>query len=270
MILSLILTHETFDAFDIIRLVFAAGFLILGVYILYLLIKEFAKRKEKKGDAFGLKDYAEFAWLTVCLLAAFGVSEHKLLYDGERVASRQQSTEAVEKSEEEASAPVYDKEERAPMDANELEYRLKKWVRKLKRAEQTKEGAELAIRNHIDSIRTLYPEYWAILGERWNDIELERLQMKNSIRAFDEKNGEWLKNHGNEDATRADSLRKERQKMTDKKNQRAKEQNLEFVNSLPVFLLNDAEYILYYYDRRLYYPQKGQSRNSVVPYDNKQ
>lgn len=270
MILSLILTHETFDAFDIIRLVFAAGFLILGVYILYLLIKEFAKRKEKKGDAFGLKDYAEFAWLTVCLLAAFGVSEHKLLNDRDRVDSHSQNTEAVEKSNEEMSAPACVKEERPPMDANELEYRMKRWEKRLRRAEGSQEGTKMAIRNHIDSIRTLYPEYWAILGERWNDIELERLQMKNSIRAFDEKNGEWLKNHADKDAARADSLRKERQKMTDKRGQRAKEQNLEFVNSLPVFLLNDAEYILYYYDCRLYYPQKGQSRNSVVPYDNKQ
>lgn len=268
MILSLILTHETFDAFDIIRLVLAAGFLILDVYLLYLLIKAFAKRKEKKGDAFGLKDYADFAWPTFCLLVAFGVSEYKMLYDGESESPRQQTTEAAEKGEEAESAAAQVKEERAPMDANELEYRIKKWMGRLKRTEGTIEGAERAIRNHIDSIKDLHPEYWATLGERWNDIELERLQMRNSIRAFDEKNGEWLKNHADEDATKADSLHKERQKMTDEMKLRANDQRLEFVNSLPVFLFNDAEYILYYYDCRLYYPQKGQSRNRIVPYDN--
>lgn len=268
MILSLILTHETFDAFDIIRLVLAAGFLILDVYLLYLLIKAFAKRKEKKGDAFGLKDYADFAWPTFCLLAAFGISEYKMLYDGEKGDSHKPNTEAVEKSEEAESAAAYGKEERAPMDANELKYRIKKWIGRLKREEGTQERAEMAIRNHIDSIRTLYPEYWATLGERWNDIELERLQMRNSIRAFDEKNGEWLKNRADEDAAKADSLRKERQKMTDEMKLRENDQRLEFVNSLPVFLFNDAEYILYYYDCRLYYPQKGQSRNRIVPYDN--
>lgn len=138
---------------------------------------------------------------------------------------------------------------------------------RLKREEGTQERAERAIRNHIDSIKDLHPEYWATLGERWNDIELERHQMRNSIKSFDEKNGEWLKNHADEDAAKADSLRKERQKMIDESKLRAKAQNLEFVNSLPIFLWDDAEYILYYYNRRLYYPQKGQPKNCVVPYD---